>query len=119
MRNYIFLSLTGESREKAADPLRPETWAFDEKDIMPEFKVLVDSSYNIKNSSYPGGWERDFTVIPYIQILVMDNDIYTFYISKFNYNCDSISNYVPILHCYQLKLEDLQRMNWTVVYPPE
>jgi len=33
MRNYIFLSLTGESREKAADPLRPETWAFDEKNI--------------------------------------------------------------------------------------
>jgi len=28
MRNYIFLSLTGESREKAADPLRPETWPF-------------------------------------------------------------------------------------------
>lgn len=33
--------------------------------------------------------------------------------------CDTIQKYVPVLYRYQLKLEDLEQMNWTVVYPPE
>jgi len=32
--------------------------------------------------------------------------------------CDTIRKYVPVLHTYQLTLEDLQQMNWMVVYPP-
>jgi hypothetical protein len=32
--------------------------------------------------------------------------------------CDTTDN-IPSLHRYQLTLQDLQRMNWTVVYPPE
>jgi len=36
-----------------------------------------------------------------------------------NTACDTIRKYVPILHCYKLTLEDLQRINWTVIYPPE
>jgi len=45
----------------------------------------------------------------------MDWEIYKKY---WNEPCDTIRKYVPILHRYQLTLEDLQRMNWTVVYPP-
>jgi hypothetical protein len=33
--------------------------------------------------------------------------------------CDTISKYIPIAHHYRLTLEDLNRMNWTIVYPPE
>lgn len=35
------------------------------------------------------------------------------------YDCDSIPIKNDILRHYQLTLEDLQRMNWTVIYPPE
>jgi hypothetical protein len=34
------------------------------------------------------------------------------------YDCDSISIKNDILAHYQLALEDLRQMNWTVVYPP-
>jgi len=83
------------------------------------FHISADSSLFIKNGSYPRGWETDFKVIPYLQLLIMNEDVYIHYASMFNFNCDSIRKYVPILYRYQLKLEDLQRMNWTVVYPPE
>jgi hypothetical protein len=62
------------------------------------------------------GWETDFKAIPYIQLLVFDAETYYKYMQE---PCDTIRKYVPILHRYQLKLEDLERMNWTVVYPPE
>ena len=83
------------------------------------FHISADSLYYIQNAGYHGGWETDFKTISYLQLLIMDETIYLHYVNKFNFNCDSIRKYVPILHCYQLKLEDLQRMNWTVVYPPE
>ncbi len=35
------------------------------------------------------------------------------------YDCDSIPIKNDILKHYQLTLEDLQQMNWTVEYPPE
>jgi hypothetical protein len=37
----------------------------------------------------------------------------------FFYDCDSISIKNDILAHYRLTLEDLQQMNWTVVYPQE
>jgi hypothetical protein len=41
------------------------------------------------------------------------------YLQYFLEPCDTIRKYVPVLHQYLLTLEDLERMNWTVVYPPE
>ena len=32
---------------------------------------------------------------------------------------DSVRKYVPELHCYQVKLNDLERTNWIIQYPPE
>ncbi|MDR1897737.1 MAG: hypothetical protein LBR10_13200 [Prevotellaceae bacterium] len=61
-------------------------------------------------------WEDDFKVIPYIQFLILNDNIYQQYYLE---PCDTIRKYVPILHRYQLTLEDLQRMDWTVVYPPK
>ena len=51
-------------------------------------------------------------------------DFYIVSPDKFNkptdlYDCDSIPIKNDILEYYSLTLEDLQRMNWTVVYPPE
>jgi hypothetical protein len=78
-------------------------------------RIPADSLCNFPSLNH-FGWETDFRAIPYIQFLVMDRDIYW----KFRLEpCDTIRKYVPILHCYRLTLEDLQRMNWTVIYPPE
>jgi len=84
--------------------------------LVTNYFVMKDSCYLIKNGSYRGGWETDFTVIPYLQLLIMDGELYDEYWQQ---PCDTIRKYVSILQRYQLKLEDLQRMNWTVVYPPE
>jgi len=62
-------------------------------------------------------WVKMMMVTSFLQLLVLDGETYSEYISP--PNCDTIRKYVPILHRYQLSLEDLQRMNWTVVYPPE
>jgi hypothetical protein len=67
-------------------------------------------------------WEYDFKVIPYIQFLIVDADTYDNIMAEYGWGdngCDSIRKYVSILHRYQLTLQDLQRMNWTVVYPPD
>lgn len=64
----------------------------------------------------PCCWERDLENEYYIQFLVLDNEKFRKYYSE---PCDTIRKYVPITYCYRLTLEDLQRMNWTVVYPPE
>jgi hypothetical protein len=77
--------------------------------------IPTDSLCNFPSLNH-SGWETDFRAIPYMQFLVMDRDVYWQYHSE---PCDSIRKYVPVLHCYRLTLEDLQRMNWTVVYPPE
>jgi len=84
--------------------------------LVTNYFVSKDSSYLIKNGSHSGGWETDFTVIPYLQLLIMDGELFKQYSLA---PCDTIRKYVPILYRYQLKLEDLQRMNWTVVFPPE
>src|SRR5690554_1914496 len=76
--------------------------------------ILPNSVHEFKSLSN-SGWESDFKTIPYIQYSVVDIEAYDNYISA---PCDTIRKYVPILHIYKLTLEDLQRMNWTVVYPP-
>ena len=61
-------------------------------------------------------WETDFELIPYIQFLIMDKELFNQY--NLDASCDTIRKYVPVLQLYQLKLEDLQRLNWTITYPP-
>jgi hypothetical protein len=85
-------------------------------DMTTEWVFLRDSSYSIESPGYRGGWETSFRSIPYLQLLIMDAHVFSQYRTE---PCDTIRKYVPILHRYQLTLEDLQRMNWTVVYPPE
>jgi hypothetical protein len=65
-----------------------------------------------------GSWEDDFKVIPYIQFLVFDAEVYDELIN-YEVPCEETNYTIPVLYRYQLKLKDLQRMNWTVVYPPE
>jgi len=77
--------------------------------------IDADSQF-LYNSLSDFGWEVDFKGMDFIQFVVMDGETYRKYLAT---PCDTIRKYVPVLHCYRLTLEDLQRMNWTVVYPPE
>ena len=71
---------------------------------------ILECPIRVKN------WETDLGNSHYIQFLVMDGNIYEQYYKE---SCDTVRKYVPILHTYRLTLSDLQRMNWTVVYPLE
>lgn len=76
--------------------------------------ILPDSSRLFE--SLNKSWEIDFNLIPFIQFIVMDTETYYKYRKE---PCDTIRKYVPILHRYRLTLEDLQQMDWKVIYPPE
>jgi len=78
--------------------------------------INSDSVFILECPNRVNGWESDLNNSYYIQFLIMDGDKFT---QHYREPCDSVRKYVPILYCYRLKLEDLQRMNWTVVYPPE
>jgi hypothetical protein len=59
-------------------------------------------------------WEKLFKSdkLPYIQFLFVKDSIHS------NVDCATISKYNMVLHRYQVTLEDLQQMNWTIIYPP-
>ncbi|MDL2231022.1 hypothetical protein LJB75_01225 [Bacteroidales bacterium OttesenSCG-928-L19] len=76
-------------------------------------RSFSDNKCKLKAASRCGYWESDFEDIPYIQFLIVNDSIYR------NIPCDTIRKYNMVLHRYQLTLEDLQRMNWVVNYPPE
>lgn len=60
-------------------------------------------------------WEYDFKYIPFIQFLIFDAEVYD-NIRDYNVPCNKVNYTIPVKHYYQLKLEDLERMNWQLVY---
>jgi len=79
------------------------------------FGVQADTLRRLPAGTH-SDWKNEMKGYSFLQILIMDAEVYDMYITA---PCDTIRKYVPVLHRYQLTLEDLQRMNWTVVYPPE
>ena len=85
-------------------------------------KIEADSSMPFKVRGGKGEryrWELFFKKWDVIELLVADYETSYQYEFEMKLPCDTIRKYLPVLHCYELTLEDLQRMNWTVVYPPE
>ncbi|WP_321438223.1 hypothetical protein [uncultured Bacteroides sp.] len=80
------------------------------------FGIRHDSLYFFKVSMRSSGWEDYLSKGQIMDIFIVDEELYKKHWSE---PCDTIRKYVPVLHRYRLKLEDLQRMNWTVVYPPK
>lgn len=88
----------------------------------------ADSVYFAKSEShivYPesvlmfraqnGNWEDDIKSISYVQLLIMNGDSLQKYL---NTTEDFVRKHVPVLKVYRYKREDLERMNWTVIYSP-
>lgn len=61
-------------------------------------------------------WEDDAKSVSYFQFLIMDGDSLQKYL---NAPEDTIRKHVPVLKVYRYKQEDLEKMNWTVIYSPQ
>lgn len=76
------------------------------------FNVESHSTLKLNDGDAYSSWDsylKSFTVF------ILDGVTYEKYWQQ---PCDTIRKYVPVLQRYQLKLEDLQRLNWTITYPP-
>lgn len=71
-----------------------------------------------RNSKFNFAIEENFRTIPYIQFLIFDAKVYE-ELKQYDIPCEETTYTISVLYRYQLTLEELQRMNWTVVYPPE
>ncbi|WP_297677199.1 hypothetical protein [uncultured Bacteroides sp.] len=78
-------------------------------------RTISKDSSNLYLCVDPSGWKADFKLYPCMTALFMDAEAYFRHTDE---SCDTIRKYVPILHVYRLTYEDLEQMNWTLVYPP-
>jgi len=83
------------------------------------FIILADSLSSFFRGDRFNMWEYYFEDNKYLNLVFGDYESFYKYYFELHQPCDTIHKYVPILHQYLLTLEDLERMNWTVVYPPE
>ncbi len=60
-------------------------------------------------------WEVFFRNTGDFQINVMDGVSFN---QCYNYPCDTIRKYVPLMQMYRLILDDIQLLNWIIPYPP-
>ena len=77
------------------------------------FEVESNSTFKLDDGDAYSGWD---SFLESLTVFILDGELYEEYWKE---PCDTIRKYVPILHCYRLKLEDLQRMNWTIIYPSD
>jgi len=71
-------------------------------------EISVNKEYSISTRN---GWEDKFKYIDYFQIFVIDSA------TNKMYPCDSIKKNNKILKRYQLTLDDVRNLNWTITYP--
>ena len=75
--------------------------------------VESNSTFKLDDGDDYSSWDN---FVKTLDVFIVDGEIYDEYWQQ---PCDTIHKYVPILDTYRLTLADLQRMNWTVVFPPE
>jgi hypothetical protein len=87
---------------------------------LPALTIETNASYQFECANVDRGktWEENFRTIPYIQFLIFDAKVYE-ELKQYDIPCEETTYTISVLYRYQLTLEELQRMNWTVVYPPE
>lgn len=80
--------------------------------------IVLKDSFLLYSSVDDTGWKADFNLYPCMTILIIDAET-CFRFRYIDEPCDSIRQYIPILHSYRIAYEDLEQMSWTLVYPPE
>lgn len=66
-----------------------------------------DEYFDYKRS----GWESILHKPKYFQLFILDPNVIN------TESCDSIKKYKKYLKRYQLNVDDLNRLNWTITYP--
>jgi len=80
---------------------------------LADINIRPDSLVRYMSSDVP--WEIEINNCAYVQLMILNDDS----LSKYRmFPIDTIHKKVPILHIYQLRQADLEKMNWTVIYPP-
>lgn len=84
---------------------------------IPDIPIEANSErmFESANAHRDKSWEDDFKYIPFIQFLIFDATVYDSLID-YDIPCSQINYAIPVKHYYQLTLEDLERMNWEIVY---
>jgi hypothetical protein len=77
-------------------------------------RVLADSSFELGGGRHDT-WTSTLSGGKILTIFFVDFITY----NKYAPDCEAIRENVPIFHYYQLTLDDLKQMNWTIVVPPE
>jgi len=78
--------------------------------------IPSDSFFLVSGLQFPyRSLEDEFKTTQFVQFIIMDGEQFKYYCS---YPCDTIRKYVPVLQRYRLNLEDLQKLDWSVPYPP-
>lgn len=75
------------------------------------YVVPTDSLVMFKAAK--GKWEEDIRLIPYVRFIIMDGDSLLKYKDS---PVDVVRKNVPILNVYKLKQDDLEKINWTIIY---
>lgn len=78
------------------------------------FRIRPDTLYRL-SAGVNTDWGIEMQRYLYLQILIIDSENYDKHIGD---PCDTIHKYVPVLQRYQITLENLQKLNWTITYPP-
>lgn len=84
---------------------------------LPDIPIETNSSrmFESANADRDKNWEDDFKYIPFIQFLIFDAEVYDS-MRDYDIPCEDVNYTIPVMHYYQLTLEDLKRMNWQVIY---
>ena len=112
-----FIYITNKSDKKIAFQVsvnkQDETFYCSDVGRTILISVESNSTFKLDDGDAYSSWDN---FLKSLTVFILDGEVYEEYWQQ---PCDTIRKYVPILHTYRLTLEDLRRMNWTVVFPPE
>ena len=77
---------------------------------------VKNKEYYLYSATTNSDWRRELYGGRILQILVIeDGDKFLKYWPSHE---DTLRKYVPVVQHYHLTIKDLERLNWTVTYPP-
>lgn len=77
---------------------------------------VKNKEYYLYSATTNSDWRRELYGGRILQILVIeDGDKFLKYWPSHE---DTLRKYVPVVQRYHLTIKDLERLNWTVTYPP-
>lgn len=114
-QRYIFIKNNSDRRiDYYFEDNTPNTSINCDPDNEHLYLVLIDphSVDSLHTYRATSGWDA---FLENVLLVIFDSDIHDKYMFE---PCDVILQNVPILATYNLTLEDMQKLNWTITYPP-